>query len=454
MSPAESWIHLMPRSRLGLNRAAGGDPSRTEFQRDFDRLVFSSAFRRMQGKTQVFPLAENDYVRTRLTHSLEASSVGRTLGTLVGEAVIARHGIPREQLVAADFGAVVAAACLAHDLGNPPFGHSGEDAIQTWFEESLLGRQRLAQLTPAEQADMLKFEGNAQGFRIVARLQSPDTPGGMQLTCATLAAYSKYPRASQLSGPTPTDVASKKHGFFMADAELFRRVADETGLHQRPGEALAWQRHPLAWLVEAADDICYRIIDIEDGYREGHLSYGETTDLLLPLAGSTNALHGRLRRLRRPSERVELLRAKAINRGVDSILSCFLDQEQNFLDGDAPGEILGLLPLAEAFATLMQVAKSRLYFCRPVVEIATAGFEVLGGLLSIFVGAVEDVAERGEGASTRSRMLLHLLPEGEHAPALAPYQRLLAVTDFVSGMTDAYAVSLYKKLTGISLPGR
>ena len=444
----------MPRSRLGVDKAAAEDSYRTEFQRDFDRLVFSSAFRRMQGKTQVFPLADNDYVRTRLTHSLEASSVGRTLGTLVGEAVIARHGIASEQLVAADFGAVVAAACLAHDLGNPPFGHSGEDAIQTWFQDSLLGRQGLSQLTPAEQMDLLKFEGNAQGFRILARLQSPDSPGGMQLTCATLATYSKYPRASHLCGPAPADVASKKHGFFMADSELFRRVAETTGLRQQRGETLAWQRHPLAWLVEAADDICYRIIDIEDGYREGHLSYGEATDLLLPLAGSGNPLQSRLRRLRRPSERVELLRAKAINRGVDSILNCFLDQEQAFLDGDVKGEILGLLPLADAFGTLMQVAESRLYFCRPVVEIATAGFEVLGGLLRIFVSAIEDVAEKGEGASTRSRMLLHLLPDGEQAPTLTPYQRLLVVTDFVSGMTDAYAVSLYKKLTGISLPGR
>jgi dGTPase len=240
----------------------------------------------------------------------------------------------------------------------------------------------------------------------------------------------------------------------MADAALFETVATETGLRRRDGEPLAWFRHPLAWLVEAADDICYRIIDIEDGHREGHLSYPEARDLLLPLAGDTSELRTRMAGLRRHKQRVELLRAKAINRVVDQVFECFMEREQDFLAGAVDREILEQLPLVDALDALMEVARSRLYFCRPVVEIATAGFQVLGGLLDIFMAALEDVASHGKQASTRSRMLLHLLPEGERAPALTPYQRLLTVTDFVSGMTDTYAVSLFKKLTGISLPGR
>jgi len=202
------WNRLLSRARPGLSRQQPDNEARTDFQRDFDRIVFSSAFRRLQDKTQVFPLSQSDYVRTRLTHSLEVSSVGRSLGTMVGDSVIRRHGL--KGVYPQDFGAVVAAACLAHDIGNPPFGHAGEDAIRLWFTASATGHRVLERLTEAQRQDFLRFEGNAQGFRIITRLQSPDNRGGMQLTCATLGIFTKYPRASALSAEPPPGIAFKK----------------------------------------------------------------------------------------------------------------------------------------------------------------------------------------------------------------------------------------------------
>ncbi|MCC8999561.1 MAG: dNTP triphosphohydrolase, partial [Candidatus Contendobacter sp.] len=213
------WNRLLSRARLGVSRQRHDSEARTDFQRDFDRIVFSSAFRRLQDKTQVFPLSQSDYVRTRLTHSLEVSSVGRSLGTMVGDSVIRRHRL--QGVYPQDFGAVVAAACLAHDIGNPPFGHAGEDAIRFWFTASATGRAVLEPLTEAQRQDFLRFEGNAQGFRIITRLQSPDNPGGMQLTCATLGAFTKYPRASALPTDPPPGIAFKKFGFYQDDQDLF-----------------------------------------------------------------------------------------------------------------------------------------------------------------------------------------------------------------------------------------
>jgi len=452
------WVRLLSRRRLGSQRPSEASRARTSFQRDYDRIVFTSAFRRMQDKTQVFPLAESDYVRTRLTHSLEVSSVGRTLGSLVGEVVVQRHGIPPALLVPADFGAVVAAACLAHDLGNPPFGHSGEDAIRSWFRESATAQRVLAGLAEELYPDFLAFEGNAQGFRILSRLQGAEVPGGLQLTGAVLGTFSKYPRTAGQCAEGLAGVAFRKHGFFRHDAAHFREVAEVVGLLPVAGCRDVWYRHPLAWLVEAADDICYRIIDIEDGFREGHLRYDEVHELLWPLASPDQAFEKRYASLRRERARIEYLRARAINEAAEQVSDFFLQHEADFLAGQVEQEILAQIPAARALAALQELAVERLYFSRPVVEIAAAGYGVLGGLLEAFVAAVEDLAARGEHADTRNRMLAHLLPEqltgGRHRPAEDPYERLLGVTDFVSGMTDSFAVSLYKMITGISLPGR
>jgi dGTPase len=445
------WNRLLSRARLGMAERRSDSEARTDFQRDFDRIVFSSAFRRLQDKTQVFPLSQSDYVRTRLTHSLEVSSVGRTLGTRVGDSVIKRHGL--KGVYPQDFGAVVAAACLAHDIGNPPFGHSGEDAIRLWFQTSPTGQTVLEQLPPAQQQDFLRFEGNAQGFRVIARLQSPDNRGGMQLTCATLGVFTKYPRAAWLAEPAPPGIAFAKFGFVQDDADLFAEVAAQLGL--TPVQANAWRRHPLAYLVEAADDICYRIIDIEDAFRLNQLAYDEVSGLLLPLTGDP-AVPQRLAGITRPKERIEYLRAKTIGHIIDQVHECFMAHEEAILHGTFTAELLDVIPGAPFMRALKACGENRVYVSQPVVEIEAAGFEVLGGLLQAFITTANDIAEHGKTASPKSRMLIYLIPDQflgpQRQPDPDPYRRVLRITDFVSGMTDSYAVSLFKKITGISLP--
>ena len=446
-----NWNALLSRARPGLPHPHPDNEARTDFQRDFDRIVFSSAFRRLQDKTQVFPLSRSDYVRTRLTHSLEVSSVGRSLGAMVGDGVIKRHGL--KAVYPQDFGAVVAAACLAHDIGNPPFGHAGEDAIRLWFD-SPAGQQALQPLSAAQRQDFLHFEGNAQGFRIITRLQSPDNPGGMQLTCATLGAFTKYPRAAWLPADPPPGIAFKKFGFYQDDVALFAQTAEQLGLEPTlPG---AWTHHPLAYLVEAADDICYRIIDVEDAFRLQQLPFAQVRDLLLPLTGEAERAERKMARITRPKEKIEYLRAKAIGVIIDQAHQCFMENEDAILAGTFQEELLDSIPAATAMRALKECGETQIYIARPVVEVEAAGFEVLGGLLETFVTTVNDLAVHGSQASPKSRMLIHLIPEPfagpGRQPLADPYRRLLAVTDFVSGMTDSYAVTLFKKLTGISLP--
>ncbi|MEE4379924.1 MAG: deoxyguanosinetriphosphate triphosphohydrolase [Candidatus Competibacteraceae bacterium] len=445
------WHRLLSRARLGVPKRRGDSEARTDFQRDFDRIVFSAAFRRLQDKTQVFPLSQSDYVRTRLTHSLEVSSVGRTLGTRVGDSVIRRHQLTG--VYPQDFGAIVAAACLAHDIGNPPFGHSGEDAIRLWFETSAIGQAVIAQLEPHQQQDLLHFEGNAQGFRVITRLQSPDNQGGMQLTCATLGAFTKYPRASWLPDPTPPGISYAKFGFVEDDLDSFSEVAGQLGLTPvMPG---AWRRHPLAYLVEAADDICYRIIDIEDAFRLNQLSYEQVSELLMPLTGDA-AIQQRLAIITRPKERIEYLRAKAIGHTIDQVHESFMQNEAAILTGTFTQELLDNIPCAVYMRALKDCGENQVYVSKPVIEVEAAGFEVLGGLLQAFITTVNDISDRGVAASAKSRMLLYLIPEQFLGPHRQPdpelYRRVLRITDFVSGMTDSYAVTLFKKITGISLP--
>jgi dGTPase len=448
------WQRLLSRKRLGSAQLPAAS-LRTDFQRDFDRIVFSSAFRRMQDKTQVFPLSRVDYVRTRLTHSLEASSIGRSLGTQVGEQIIARHRLPGFE--ASDFGDICAAACLAHDIGNPPFGHSGEDAFRHWAQNSAYGKRRVDVLQGSEKEDFLGFEGNAQGFRILTRLQNPDNPGGLQLTCATLAAFTKYPRESWLGGSRFPGVSAKKFGFVAEDRALFEEVAAEVGLIRRDANFSLWCRHPLAFLVEAADDISYRVIDIEDGYRLGHFDLDTVLELFWPVIGDRERQEARLRRIADDKGKIEFLRAKVINEAISQAMVCFLDLEDEILAGRFDEPLMTRLPKREAMDRLISVARERIYCAPEVVGIQAAGFQVIGDLLDRFIRALDDLAEHGEGAAPKSLMLAHLVPlqfKGEAGvPSLSLYTRLLQLTDFIAGMTDSYAVSLYKKVTGISLPG-
>ena len=441
------WPSLLSHHRLGGPPAAGAGP-RSEFQRDFDRIVFSSAFRRLQDKTQVFPLAQNDYVRTRLTHSLEVASVGRSLGVLAGDHVLRAHAeASATGCSAGDFGAIVAAACLAHDIGNPPFGHAGEAAIQSWFDASALGRSVLARLAPEERADFARFEGNAQTFRILARLGMPDNAGGMQLTCATLAAVAKYPRPAHLPFAAPAGISARKHNFFHADRERFEAVAQATGLIRRRAGAACWCRHPLAFLVEAADDICYCVIDVEDAFRAGELSYAEIEPLYRGIVADP-AVWQKARAIATDEKRVEYLRARTIDALVAEAAETFAAREQAMLEGSFDEALIALIPHAGALEAFRALARDRVYQSAVVLNLQSPAAEILGKLLDAFVGAVEAAVDGSPAPGARA--ILGLLPGqflcADGSPAAELYARVLGVTDFVSGMTDSYAMAVVAKL--------
>ncbi len=452
-----NWPQLLCADRFGADRAGHGDPARSPFQIDADRIVFSSAFRRLQDKTQVFPLAENDYVRTRLTHTLEVASVGRSLGARVGAEVCARHDLGAA-FHASDFGAIVSAAALAHDLGNPPFGHSGEDAIRHWFNTSSIAGPVRDELSAAERTDMARFEGNAQGFRLVTRLQMPDNPG-LRLTCATLGAFTKYPRESVLPQNMAAGSAAgaKKFGFFQSEAAYFEALAEKLGLARRQPGVRWWARHPLAFLVEAADDISYRLVDFEDGFRLKHLSYDEVHTRFLAIIGDSKD-RANADRIKDDKDRIAFLRARAIGTAIEQTAALFLEKESDILSGEWDRPLLDGIPSGHELEQIRRRSVETIYRTPRGVEIEAAGYEVLGGLLDVFFGAADEVARYSDRASCRSHRLLELVPEqfldASRSPSPAPFQRLQRMIDFVSGMTDSYAVSLYKKVRGISLPGR
>ncbi|WP_233236353.1 deoxyguanosinetriphosphate triphosphohydrolase [Bordetella sp. LUAb4] len=452
------WERLLTPQRLGKRAAPEEQDPRSEFTRDNDRIVFSSAFRRMQDKTQVFPLAKSDYVRTRLTHSLEVASVGRSLGMRAAERI--RRVCPEAAAVARpdEIGMIVASACLAHDIGNPPFGHAGESAIQEWFSRAPEGREFLScsGMSAAERADLQAFEGNAQGFRILARLQYPQQRGGMHLTAAMLATFAKYPGASTAADPDGAAIGRHKFSYMQSEADLFEEVAAMTGLLRRAQPDLAasgvWHRHPLAFLVEAADDICYHVMDIEDGYKAGVVSYEQLLSLHEPWRDAH--IDGRAQEMGTDAQKAEFYRAKTIGKLIDDVVDQFEASLPGMLDGSFDRELVIGIPRAEAFRRFKDVARERVYRHQAVLEIEACGFEVISGLLSAFLGAVEDNAARGEkGQSVRTRTLLHLMPgTRSDFAALRPYERALCVTDFISGMTDTYAVEFYQRIRGITLP--
>ncbi len=446
--PVMDWRRLLSTRRLGKPAGDdGGQPPRTEFARDYDRLIFSSAFRRLQDKTQVFPLAKSDYVRTRLTHSLEVASVGRSLGMLAAEVIRRRDPEVAEVVVPQDVGTLVAAAGLAHDIGNPPFGHAGEDAIREWFA-AWPGLERIDE---EKREDLLRFEGNAQGFRTLGVLQNPGQPGGLQMTCAMLAAMAKYPRASGNDLLQSEGASGRKFGFFQSEQALFREVVETVGLLPRPGSGPAWCRHPLAFLLEAADDICYHVIDIEDGFKAGVVDFDCLQRLHRPFLEDRHRC--RLGVLADLSQQASYLRSVTIDRVIRQVIQVFAARYDGLMSGTFDAPLLDHIGQAEDFARFKKVAEQQVYYARPVVEVKACGFEVIAGLLDAFLTAIEERAAKGEKAGSRSRTLLRLMPRPLPDPAvLSPYRRALLATDFVAGMTDSYAVELYQRIRGIALP--
>lgn len=445
------WIKLLSEKRLGVGeKSADRVDGRSEFQKDFDRIVFSPAFRRLQDKTQVFPLPESDFVHTRLTHSLEVSVVGRSLGNLVGKVILERNSLLAKNCTQFHFGEIVAAACLAHDIGNPPFGHSGEDAIAEYFKSGN-GKSFESEINDEKKwNDLTRFEGNAQGFRIVTKLQNPNVPGALQLTFGSLAALSKYPRESYTSTVSEEKLKDKsfsKFGFFQSEKKIFKEVAGTVEL-EKTGVEYCWSRHPLAFLVEAADDICYRIMDLEDGYRLGLISFDETEQLLQPLIDSELAADYKQKE---EKDRIGYLRAKSISNLVKLLAEVFIENEKNILEGKFNKELISIIPKEKYLTEIMNVSIKKIYRSKGIVEREVAGYEVLGGLLDTFISAYN---EKFTGKlSPKNRAVINLLPQRVTSEMNNDiYERLLRVIDFISGMTDSSAVSLFRKIKGISLP--
>ena len=435
------WQRLLSPERAGApaERESG---ARSPFQRDHDRILFSGAFRRLADKTQVFPLPYDDHVHSRLTHSLEVASIGRSLGTLVGSRLPARSPAAPGGPDARDHGDCVAAACLAHDLGNPPFGHVGEDAIREFFDRE---RPFWDELTERQRRDLLAFEGNAQTLRIVTRLERPSSPGGLQLTHATLGALVKYPCSSLAADRDSPHRGTKKPGLFDGDVDAWGGVADGLGLARTGPDC--WARHPLALLTEAADDIAYLLLDLEDGLRLRHVPDELFVACLRPLCeadprcpalGATADYAERM-------ERADLLRAIAVNTLVHDAADAFLAAHDAILDGSFPAALEAGMRHRESLRTIQKVCVERCYRARDVLKMELAGAEAIQGLLSIFVGALRD------GASLRGEHMRRLYPR--LFQAAPPYERLLRLTDHVSGMTDHYAVRLYRELRGMRYPG-
>lgn len=445
------WIKLLNPDRLGQSGKNIQSSARSFFEQDYDRIIFSHPFRRLQDKTQVVPLPEEDFVHTRLTHSLEVSSVGRSLGKKVGEVIVEKYPELKEAGYSAfDFGAIVAAASLSHDIGNPPFGHSGEDAISAFFEKSTIGQSIKEQVSNAEWKDLTNFEGNAQGFRLLNR---PDNQG-IKLTLSTLAAFTKYPRASLINERDKSRRSQKKYGFFQSEKEIFTELAEAVGLLRLSDSEAIYARHPLTFLVEAADDICYHIIDLEDGCRLGWVPFEQARDLLAEILGE-NYMPEKLEKTKGRNEKIGYLRALAINSLIEQCVEVFKENETDILSGKFDTALMDLVPSKKVLRDIIDVSVQKIYRSKLVLETEAVGHVVLEGLLSSFLEAA--IAQKGkEDSGKKDLTVFRLLPETYQemiTETASFYEISMICIDYISGMTDRYAITLYRKLKGISLPG-
>ncbi len=446
-----NWPQLLSTKRLGQENSQSHKDDRSEFQRDFDRLIFSAAFRRLQNKTQVFPLPGSVFVHNRLTHSLEVSSVGRSLGNDVSKILLQRHPELHSTLLA-ELGNIVSAACLAHDLGNPPFGHEGESAIGSYFSERegkrlehYICRETGDGLTPKQWLDMIHFEGNANAFRLLTHHFKGRRKGGFVMTYSTLASVVKYPFPSSLAGE------NGKFGFFQAEEPDFQRIAEELGiikLDDSPG-AVRYARYPLVYLVEAADDICYEIMDIEDAHKLKILTTEETKSLLLAYFNEERQkqIKARLAELDDPNEQIVYLRSVAINCLESECVRVFVENEQNILSGTFGGSIIDHISEIPhvAYEKCVEMAYAKIYHARAVVDIEIAGYTVITQLLDLMIDAVT------HSDKTYSKILINRVSTQYDMLAPTLYERIMAVLDYISGMTDIFAIDLYRKINGMSL---
>ncbi|WP_445957830.1 dGTP triphosphohydrolase [Yeosuana sp.] len=445
-----NWEQLLSLKRFGdTNKRIRKeqDETRLGFEVDYDRVIFSSEFRSLQDKTQVIPLSQTDFVHTRLTHSLEVSVVGRSLGRKVGQKLLEKH--PHLQTVhgyqANDFGAIVAAAALAHDIGNPPFGHSGEKAIGEFFKTGN-GKQFKNELTDKEYQDLCDFEGNANGFKILTESRE-GREGGLRLSYATLGAFIKYPKESLPKKPTK-DISDKKYGFFQSEKEGFLNIAHELGLVKRSKNNISFSRHPLAFLVEAADDICYTIIDFEDGINLGLIQEEFALEYLINLVRDTINTK-KYHQLKNTQDRVSYLRALAINTLINEVVAIFINNEDTILNGEFNVALLEKSKYEAQINDIIKISVENIYRSEEVIDKEIAGYEIIKKLLSVYTTAVNNKFN-GE-ASNYDMLILNRLPKTIKLNQEQLYERLLVVCHDVSLLSDSKAILHYKKIKGIDL---
>lgn len=458
-----NWSTLFSPRRTGdpEHKHSNPDHTRTSYMRDYDRIIFSSAFRRLQNKTQVFPLPGPVFVHNRLTHSLEVASVGRSLGKMAGEAIAAKHSDRGEhftEFYRYELSSVVSSACLAHDIGNPPFGHSGEDAIRAFFTglDSSIRNMITNELSENQLLDFELFEGNSNAFRTLTHNFNEPDPGGYRLTYTTLASIVKYPCTSVSGFNKPLGLARKKSGFFDSEIATYKSIAAGLQIPCRDDGGNVFARHPFVYLVEAADDICYRIIDLEDAHRLNIVALDTLRELILPFFENETGYNARdyverkLNNINDKNQQVQFIRARWIGLMVEKLSAIFIENEALLLSGELNKDLLGCLPSRECklIDRINKFSFDNIYNHKSVVEIEIAGFHVIGGLLREFINAVL------HPKLSKSEKLLQLIPA--QFPIVAEgksniYGNIQSVVDYISGMTDLYAIDLYRKITGISI---
>ena len=438
----EQLLSLKRQGDKGKRLRIEQDDTRLGFEVDYDRIIFSAAFRSLQDKTQVIPMSKTDFVHTRLTHSLEVSVVGRSIGRLVGKKIIEKYPHLNEihGYQANDFGAIVAAASLAHDIGNPPFGHSGEKAIGEYFSIGK-GQKYKDQLTDKQWQDLIDFEGNANGFSVLTSSR-PGIEGSIRLTYAVLGAFMKYPKESLPKKPT-SNISDKKYGFFQTDKDFFKEVADELGLiPNKSGTDIGFERHPLAYLVEAADDICYTIIDFEDGINLGLVSEDYALEYLIKLVKDTIDT-AKYQTLTTKEDRISYLRALAIGNLINDAVRVFVENEEAILKGEFPYALTDKSKYKAQIDDIIKLSVKNIYQSREVIEKELSGYQIINNLLDKFITAYNN---NYEGKATNyDKLLLKILPEKHHLEKETLYERLLHICHFISMLTDGKAV-LYNQI--------
>lgn len=441
MTAMMNWQKLLSPARLGTRHSSVGAFGRSDFHKDYDRIIFSAAFRRLQRKTQVHPLPENDNVHTRLTHSLEVSCIGRSLGLMVGHRLHEKGSLP-SAIEPDHMAAIVQAAALAHDIGNPPFGHAGEYAIRQWFEDA--GPEYTASLSPEQFADLTTYEGNAQGFRLLTNKRTGLYDGGMRLTYATLASFIKYPWSASGS-PFPE---KKKFGAFQKEFSLLEEVAAATGLIRTGDQAFC--RHPLVYLVEAADDVCYALIDIEDGVELELVDFAILEKMLLPCIGDD--LPAEYHQEKNISRKISFLRGKIITGVLDVLADAFVANEEALLAGEWKGDLLACAsgPYNDLITTAKSFSEKQIILNRRKVQIEVGAFAHLETLLETFCRTALDVhnAPSEEALSYRAGRVRELIGNDAMPIGASLYELYLVILDYVSGMTDDFAARLARDIGG------